>query len=625
MKIVHYMSNGVDPRGIAAIRQGADLAMVCVAEGRLELETASSSLSLVSGGVLFCRASDLVFPLKAGAVHGGEYCIVLFGLGQEERDTAEALVAAGVQTLKPGLGFTREQLERRLRSGSQAMRRSAEHYLLAFIYDFSHSGAVKSSSAVMDRHIGDALAYMKSHLHDEMDLDSLASAINISKTHLIRIFRKELGTSPMRYLTSLKVEESASLLSGTDMTLGQVAEKLNFYSDSHFSKVFKKSMGENPSAYRNTYIDSLVSKQKKSFEELEKSYLFIQQLIDATTDLIFYKNIEGRYLGCNAAFCRFAASTREEIVGRTDFEIFPAEMAQGFAYNDRMVLEERRTNSNEEWIKYRDGSMVLVEVSKSPFFGLRGEVGGLIGISRNVTDRRMAEERLVVAKEEAEKGRRETTEEALSAFRALSRLVSTSAEYLSLLRVSEVDPEKSLIINKVASGSEAMDALLDALTGIREAEIGQYPLDDSLFSLKEITGEAAAAVRERFPLLEASFEVAEEMPMLLQGSRDALRKISIHLVAHIAGSGARRVDFRFEHSGQRLLLRATDDGPRLLGNRTSRFRIEKSEDAGESRSWDANLWLCQELSEYLGGELNITNAAEGVVFSMSIPMRRGLA
>ena len=600
--------------------------MVCATEGRLELLISASTMRLDPGDLLFGRVSDLTLPLPpSNHASKTEYCLVLFAVEGEEAEVVEGLAAAGMRKQKPGLGFAREQFERRLRSGSPAMLRAAEHYLLSFIYDFSDSGSGKSGSAVMDRHLGDAIAYMKGHLQDEISLDGLAAAVNISKTHLVKIFRRELGSSPMRYLTGLRVEASASLLAGTDMTLGQVAEKLNFYSDSHFSKVFKKSMGENPSAYRHTYIDSLLSKQKKSFEELEKAYLFIQQLIDATDDLIFYKNVEGRYLGCNAAFCRFAALSREEIIGKTDMEIFPAEMAKGFVDNDRIVLGEGKGHRNEEWIRYAEGARVLVEVSKSPFFGLRHEVGGIIGISRDITYRRMAEERLLVAKDEAEKGRRGNLEETLSAFRALSRMGASASTYLSLLRISETDPEKTSIIDRVVRESEAFEDYLDALIGIREIELGAYSLDDSIFSPKETFADAAEFAHDRFPDLEASFECSESLPILLRGGKEALLRIVTSLVSHIGANGARRARFCLEHEDESVSIRATDDGPRLLGNRMGLFNVEKAERHAESRSWDANLWLCQDLAEYMGGEWNIANTGEGVTFTAIVPMRRGFA
>ena len=628
MNIIHYISDNLDPRGIGAVRGSAGYLMAYASEGSLALRIAEAPVRLGAGELIFGRLADLSLPLPpAIQAPRSEYCLVLFAAEGEEAELVEGLAAGGVREPKPGLGFAREQFERRLRSASPAMKRSAEHYLLSFIYDFSDPGSGKSGSAALDRHLGDAIAYMKEHLQDEVSLDSLADAINISKTHLVKIFRKELGSSPMRYLTGLRVEASASLLSGTDMTLGQVAERLNFYSDSHFSKVFKKSMGENPSAYRHTYIDSLLSKQKKSFEELEKAYLFIQQLIDATDDLIFFKNVEGRYLGCNAAFCRFAALSREEVMGRTDFDIFPAEMAKGFVENDRIVLQEGRSHHNEEWIRYPDGAKVLVEVSKSPFFGLRREIGGVIGISRDITYRRMAEERLLVAKEEAEKGRRDNLEETLSAFRAISRMGASASTYLSLLQISETDAEKTSIIDRVIRESEALEDFLEALIGIRQTELGSYPLDDALFSPKETMADAADFAADRYPALEASFESSENLPILLRGGKEALLRIVTSLVSHIGSTGARRARFRFEYGDEdeALSFRATDDGPRLLGNRTGLFTLERVERHAKTRGWDANLWLCQDLAEYMGGEWDIANAGEGVVFTASIPMKRGFA
>lgn len=598
--------------------------MASVSAGVLELRTTETSIAVSAGEVLFLPDGNLLFPLQPVRPGSGtEFCLVLFNVEAEDAALVEGLVKAGVQTLKPGLGFTKDQLERRLRSGSPAMRRSGELYLLSFMYDLSDSGTVKSSSAVMDRHLGNAISYMKSHLQDEITLDRLAAAINISKTHLIRIFRKELASSPMRYLTGLRVEESANMLSGTDMTLGQVAEKLNFYSDSHFSKVFKKNMGENPSAYRHTYIDSLLSKQHKSFEELEKSYLFIQQLIDATDDLIFYKNIEGRYLGCNAAFCQFAGLARKDIVGKSDAEIFNSAMAKEFEYNDKMVLEGKRTHRNEEWIQYKDGTKVLVEVSKSPFFGLRDEVGGTIGISRDITYRRMAEERLLIAKEEAETGRRDTTEESLSVFRVLSLMIAHSSEYLALLRLSENDPEKLFMIEKVIRESDLMENILIAFTGMKEMEIGVFPLDEGLFSLKEISADSTRIAEKRFPHLETRFEDGKDIPILLKGSKGALLKIVMSLITHIAASGAQGVAFFCSYENQKLSICATDDGPRLMGNRTKLFKIQNGDTMSENRTWDVNLSLCQDLVEYLNGEWNISNNETGVTFTMTIPMRRG--
>ena len=625
MNIVGYVSNSIDPTGLSTLKDGADFAMVFAVSGSLELRGPAGVVTVNQGSILVVHAANIFFPLPARTSgRTNEYCIVLFSVDGADAELVEELTEAGVQTLKPGLGFTKDQLERRLRSGSPAEHRSAELYLLSFIYDFSDSGAVKSSSAVMDRHLGNAITYMKNHLREAVTLDRLSAAINISKTHLIRIFRKELGTSPMRYLTSLRVEESAGMLSGTDMTLGQVAEQLNFYSDSHFSKVFKKNMGENPSAYRHTYIDTMLSKQNRSFEELEKAYHFIQQLIDATGDLIFYKNVEGRYLGCNAAFCHFAALSREDIIGKTDFEIFEASMAKGFTLNDKMVLEEKRAHSNEEWIQYKDGTRFLVEVSKAPFFGLRGEIGGIIGISRDITYRRLAEERLLVAKEEAVEGRKENSEESLSAFRALSRMVSRSADYLSLLKMSENNSEKMFMIMNAIRESESLVRLLDAFVGIKETEIGEFALEEALFSVKEIFSDSSEFADARFPQLEAVFESAKDFPILLKGCSGALLKVLKSLISHIGSSAASRVDFLFEYADDKLSISATDNGPRLLGNRTSTFKFEETEALSENRSWDINLRLCQDVVEYLSGEWNIANTDSGVVFTAVIPMSRGV-
>ncbi len=122
-------------------------------------------------------------------------------------------------------------------------------------------------------------------------------------------------------------------------------------------------------------------------------------LLDSVPDLVFFKDMEGIYRGCNPSFAEFVGRPREEIVGKTDHDLFGREVAESFRKHDEAMLRERRPRQNEEWISYPDGRRILVDTLKTPYHGSSGEVRGVLGISRDITDRRKAEEALAAERE----------------------------------------------------------------------------------------------------------------------------------------------------------------------------------------------------------------------------------
>lgn len=117
----------------------------------------------------------------------------------------------------------------------------------------------------------------------------------------------------------------------------------------------------------------------------------LNSLINSVPDLIFYKDLDGVYLGCNVAFSEFAGVSEEELVGKTDFDLFDHDVAEFFREQDRIMLEEGVARRNEEWVDYPDGRHVLLETLKTPIYNDAGDQLGLIGISRNITERYQAE------------------------------------------------------------------------------------------------------------------------------------------------------------------------------------------------------------------------------------------
>jgi PAS domain S-box-containing protein len=120
----------------------------------------------------------------------------------------------------------------------------------------------------------------------------------------------------------------------------------------------------------------------------------LRSMLDAAGDLIYVKDINGAYMACNKASEKLVGLKEAEQVGKTDFDIFPREFAEAVRAEDRAVMASGRDRRVEEWVTYPDGTRVLMESLKTPLYGPDGSVTGLVGVSRDVTARKRAEERL---------------------------------------------------------------------------------------------------------------------------------------------------------------------------------------------------------------------------------------
>ncbi|WP_051852309.1 helix-turn-helix domain-containing protein [Streptomyces aureocirculatus] len=95
-----------------------------------------------------------------------------------------------------------------------------------------------------------AVTVMRERLAEPLTLADLAAEVRLSVYHFIRVFREATGETPHRFLTRLRIEEARRLLTGTGLTLGQIAERCGFSGPGSLSTAFLTHVGVRPSAYR---------------------------------------------------------------------------------------------------------------------------------------------------------------------------------------------------------------------------------------------------------------------------------------------------------------------------------------------------------------------------------------
>ncbi|KIL99656.1 Phytochrome two-component sensor histidine kinase Cyanobacterial phytochrome B [Paramagnetospirillum magnetotacticum MS-1] len=147
-------------------------------------------------------------------------------------------------------------------------------------------------------------------------------------------------------------------------------------------------------AYLLIYSALFVSGIKAPYAALAKEQALLRTLMDSVPDLIFFKDSQSRYLGYNRAFATYCGKPESEMIGKSDHEFAPAEVAEFYRAKDRDAMAAGRPSTNEEWIDYPDGRHVLLETVKAPIYDAKGSLLGMVGVSRDITDRKSAEESL---------------------------------------------------------------------------------------------------------------------------------------------------------------------------------------------------------------------------------------
>ncbi len=134
--------------------------------------------------------------------------------------------------------------------------------------------------------------------------------------------------------------------------------------------------------------------ESPDIQALRADHARLRAILDAMPDLLWLKDLEGRYLNCNPRFSAFAGRSESELRGLYDHDVSPADQAAFFRENDRRALALGRGHVNEEELTFSDGHREWLQVIKTPMRDAAGQVTGVLGIGRDITTLRTAQVRI---------------------------------------------------------------------------------------------------------------------------------------------------------------------------------------------------------------------------------------
>jgi PAS domain S-box-containing protein len=231
----------------------------------------------------------------------------------------------------------------------------------------------------------------------EMDLEANITSANHAIYEAFRGTEEDLknGFKGWQLLSPEEIEKSAkniqmlltgAAVQGTEYTLMRL-------DGSVFPAIVISSViysDGKPVGLRGAIID--ITGRKRTEEALRNSEDRLHTLVQAIPDLIWMKDKDGVYLSCNTMFERFFGAREADIAGKTDYDFVNRELADSFRDHDNKAMAAEKTTSNEEWITFADdGHRAFLDTIKTPMYDNQGTLIGVLGIGRDITDRRSVE------------------------------------------------------------------------------------------------------------------------------------------------------------------------------------------------------------------------------------------
>jgi two-component system, cell cycle sensor histidine kinase and response regulator CckA len=130
-----------------------------------------------------------------------------------------------------------------------------------------------------------------------------------------------------------------------------------------------------------------------SSREVQKNLALLQGIMEGTTDAVFVKDLEGRYLMINSAGAGFLGRSIDDVLGKDDVEVFSPEIGRAIMERDRVVVQSGKSQTYEEPATAAGVTRTYL-ATKGPYRDSNGQIVGLLGICRDITDRKRAEEEM---------------------------------------------------------------------------------------------------------------------------------------------------------------------------------------------------------------------------------------
>ena len=277
-------------------------------------------------------------------------------------------------------------------------------------------------------------------------------------------------------------------------------------------------------------VTSRVNTERK----LEVSKAIYHSLVESLPINVFRKDQLGRLVFCNNRYCETLGRSLDDLIGKTDYDLFDAPLAEKYKKDDLWVLQTGLPFHDIEYHPQGENEYLYVEVLKSAVTDSEGTRIGIQGMFWDVTDRKKAEMALQEAKEMAEAASQAKSDFLANVSHEIRTPMNAIIGITDFLLDSDQKPKDAEYLEIVQQSSHSLLNLIDEILDFSKIEAGKLTLHNAWFDLRDGLGDTLRTLsfRAQFSGLDLIFDVDPSVPIQILADPDRLRQVIVNLVGN---------------------------------------------------------------------------------------------
>jgi PAS domain S-box-containing protein len=361
-------------------------------------------------------------------------------------------------------------------------------------------------------------------------------------------------------------------------------------------------------------LDRVFHDMAASLEEVTRRE---KAVIDGTTDVIFVKDLDQRYLMINRAGAAFLGTTVESIIGTSNDDLVDADSARRIREADNEILASGRTATYELVATNKSGAERTYLTTRGPYRDRRGTIIGIMGISHDITERKSIATQLEQARDAALESVRLKSEFLANMSHEIRTPMNGVIGMTGLLMETDLSSTQRDYAGTIQSCAEALLRIIDDILDFSKIEAGLLRFEKIDFDLRGAVESTLDLLAERAQTkgLELASLVERDVPTALQGDPGRLRQVLTNLVGNAVkfterGEIVVSVKTVSDSASQATLRFEIQDTGIGISTEAQRglFRAFTQADGSTTRKYGGTglgLAISKQLVERMGGQIGI--------------------
>jgi PAS domain S-box-containing protein len=369
-----------------------------------------------------------------------------------------------------------------------------------------------------------------------------------------------------------------------------------------------------------------VTEQRRLQEDLERQRVLVETIIESAPDPIFAKDREGRCITLNSAAARVHGCARHAIIGLANADVFSPEVATVMREQESRIMKTGTTEVIEEAIPNRHhGETRVFLTTKTPLRDPAGAIVGIIGVARDITERKATEEALRRAMEEAERANLAKSKFLAAASHDLRQPLQSLILFAGVLKGYVQGPRGEQALKQLEHGLGTLKALLDSLldvsqldAGIVTPEITDFPISAVLDGIAASYAPIAAAKGLGWEVEPCTYGIRSDLTLLGRMLRNLVENALRYTVSGHIRITCRRIE-------DRLSVEVEDTGigipPEQLDRIFDEFHQVGNPARDRTQGLGLGLAIVRRIADLLGHRVEVhSRPGEGSTFSIELPL-----